>query len=122
MAVPFSQSAGSTMRDREPFSIEDARELLGGISGNIMYSASRPGEPSSVVIGCQRCISAAAIEEFIQASTTRISRSLAGARDRRPRRQLVPPPIRARASARAAERGHFAILPSPPFPPSTQKR
>lgn len=121
MAVPFSQSAGSTMRDRELSSIDNARELL-GISGNTMYSASRPGELSSVVIDCQRCISAAVIEECIQASAARVGRSPAGVRERRARRQSVPPPIRARASARAAERGHFAILPSPPFPPSIQKR
>jgi hypothetical protein len=110
------------MRDRELYPIEDARELLGGISRNTIYSAVRIGELSSVVIGCRRFISAAMIEEFIQASMTHGSPSLAEVRDRRPRRQLVLPPIPARASARAAERGHFAILPSPPSPPSTQKR
>ena len=113
MAVPFSPKAGSTMRDRE---------LLGGISRDTIYSALRRGELSSVVIGCRRCIPAAAIEEFIQASTTRVSRSLAAVREPRPRRLLVAPPICARASPRAAERGHFAILPSPPSSPSNQKR
>ena len=121
MAVPFSQSAGSTMRHRELSSIDDARELL-GISGNTMYSASRPGELSSAVIDCQRCISAAVIEECIQASTARVGRSLAGVRDRRARSQLVPPPpIPARASARAAERDTSLSCPHPPLPP-TQKR
>jgi len=110
------------MRDRELYSIEDARELLGGISRNTIYSALRTGELSSVVIGCRRFISAAAIEEFIEAPMTRVGPSLAEVRDRRPRRQPVLPPIPARASARAAERGHFAILPSPPFSPSAQKR
>src|SRR6266436_3058693 len=122
MAVPFSPNAGSTMRDRELDSIEDARALLGGISRNTIYSALRTGELSSVVIGCRRFISAAAIEEFIQASMTRVSPSLAGVRERRARRQLMLPPIPARASARAAERGHFAILPPSPPSPSNQRR
>ena len=122
MAVPFSPNAESTMRDRELDSIEDARALLGGISRNTIYSALRTGELSSVVIGCRRFISAAAIEEFIQASTTRVSPSQAGVRDRQPRRQLVLPPSPARASARAAERGHFAILPSPPSPSNQRRR
>jgi excisionase family DNA binding protein len=110
------------MQDRALYSIQEARKLLGGISRNTIYRLLRTGELASVVIGCRRCIPAAAIEEFIQASTTRVSRSLAGVREPRPRRQLVAPPIRARASPRAAERGHFAILPSPPSPPSNQKR
>lgn len=124
MAVPFPQNAGSTMRDRELYSI-DAREILGGITRNTISSALRRGELSSVVIACRRCIAAAAIEEFIQASTSCVSRSVAGVREPR-RRQLVAPPIRARASPRAAERGHFAILPLPlplpPSPPPNQKR
>ena len=110
------------MRDRELYSIEDARELLGGISRNTIYSALRTGELSSVVIGCRRFISAAAIEEFIEAPMTRVGPSLAEVRDRRPRRQPVLPPIPARASARAAERGHFAILPSPPSPSNQRRR
>ncbi len=122
MAVPFSPNAGSTMRDRELYSIEEARALLGGISRNTIYCALRTGELSSVVIGCRRFISAAAIEEFIQASTTHVGPSLAAVRDRRPRRQLVLPPIPARASARAAQRGHFAILPSPPSPSNQRRR
>ena len=121
MAVPFSPNAESTMRDRELDSIEDARALLGGISRNTIYSALRTGELSSVVIGCRRFISGAAIEEFIQAAMTRVSSALPAVRDRRPRRQLVPALIPTRASARAAERGHLAILPSPPSP-SNQKR
>jgi hypothetical protein len=122
VAVPFSPRAGSSMRDRDLYSIEEARELLGGISRNTIYSALRTGELSSVVIGCPRFISAAAIQEFIQAAKTCVSPARAAVRDRRPRNRLVPAPIPARASARAAERGHFAILPSLPSPPSTQKR
>ena len=122
VAVPFSPRAGSSMRDRDLYSNEEARELLGGISRNTIYSALRTGELSSVVIGCRRFISAAAIQEFIQAAKTCVSPARAAVRDRRPRNRLVPAPIPARASARAAERGHFAILPSPPSPLSTQKR
>ena len=110
------------MRDRELYSIEEAQALLGGNSRNTIYAALRAGDLSSVLIGCRRFISAATIEEFIQASMTRVGRSLAAVRDRRPRRQVVLPPIPARASARAAERGHFAILPSPPSPSNQRRR
>ena len=110
------------MQDRALYSIQEARKLLGGISRNTIYRLLRTGELASIVIGCRRFISRAAIQEFIQAATTRVSPARAAVRDRRPRNRLVPAPIPARASARAAERGHFAILPSPPSPPSTQKR
>jgi excisionase family DNA binding protein len=106
------------MQDRALYSIQEARKLLGGISRNTIYRLLRTGELASVVIGCRRFISRAAIQEFIQAATTRVSPARAAVRDRR----LVPAPIPARASARAAERGHFAILPSPPSSPSNQKR
>jgi len=122
MAVPFSPNAGSTMRNREPDFIGDARELLDSISRNTICSAPRAGELSSVVIGCGRFISVATVEESIQASMTRVGRSLAAVRDRGLRRQPVLPPIPARASTRAAERGHFAILPSPPFPSNQRRR
>jgi hypothetical protein len=110
------------MTDRKLYSIDGARALLGGVARNTIYSALGAFEFSSVVIGCRLLISDAAIEEFIHASTSCVSPSRAGVRDPPPRRLLVPPPIAARASARAAERGHFAILPSPPSPPSNQKR
>ena len=110
------------MRNREPDFIGDARELLDSISRNTICSAPRAGELSSVVIGCGRFISVATVEESIQASMTRVGRSLAAVRDRGLRRQPVLPPIPARASTRAAERGHFAILPSPPFPSNQRRR
>jgi excisionase family DNA binding protein len=106
------------MQDRALYSIQEARKLPGGISRNTIYRLLRTGELASLVIGCRRFISRAAIQEFIQAATTRVSPARAAVRDRR----LVPAPIPARASARAAERGHFAILPSPPSSPSNQKR
>jgi len=110
------------MRDRELYSIEEAQALLGGNSRNTIYAALRAGDLSSVLIGCRRFLFAAAIEEFIQAATTRVSSALAAVRDRRPRRQLVPALIPARASARAAERGRFAILPSPRSPSNQRRR
>jgi hypothetical protein len=90
------------MKDRELNSIEE-------------------GDLASAVIGCWRFISAAVIEEFIRTSTTCVSPSSSAVRDRR-HSNLAPVPIRARAAARAAQRGHFAILPSPPSSPSNQKR
>ena len=50
------------------------------------------------------------------------AQALLGVRDRRPRSPLAPLTIPARASARAAERGHFAILPSPPSPSNQRRR
>jgi len=82
-----------------------------------MYAALRTGDLASVVVGCWRFISAAAIEELIQAFTTCVSSSRPVIRDRSPHRQLVLSSIPARASARAAERGHFAILPLTPLSP-----
>ena len=119
--APPSPHSG-TMQDCALYSIQEARELLGGISRNTIYRLLRTGELASVVIGCRRCIPAAAIEALIQASTIRVSRSRAGVREPRPHRQLVAPAIPARASARAAERGHFAILPPSSPSPSNQRR
>jgi hypothetical protein len=100
------------MKDRELYSIEETRELLGGISRNTIYAFLRTGDLASVVIGCRRFISAVAIEEFIQASTTRVSPSHAAVRERKVLRELALLPAPPRAPARAAERGQHAILPS----------
>ena|ERR1700730_17256018 len=110
------------MKDRELYSIEEARELLGGISRNTIYAFLRTGDLASLVIGCRRFISAVAIQEFVQVSTTRVSPAQAAVRDRKLRGQLallLAPPG---SPASAAERGQFAILPSPPSSPSNQKR
>jgi excisionase family DNA binding protein len=100
------------MKKRELYSIEEARELLGGISRNTIYAFLRSGDLASVVIGCRRFIAAAAIEEFVQASTTRVSPSQAAVRDRMAMKQLAMLPAPPRVPARAAQRGQHAILPS----------
>lgn len=100
------------MKDRELYSIEETRELLGGISRNTIYAFLRTGDLASVVIGCRRFISAAAIEEFVQASTTRVSPSRAAVRDRNALKQLSMLPAPPHLPMRAAERGQHAILPS----------
>jgi excisionase family DNA binding protein len=56
--------------DRELYSIEQARALLGGIARNTIYQLIRSGELASVPIGRRRFISAAAIEAFIATTTT----------------------------------------------------
>jgi excisionase family DNA binding protein len=58
------------MNPKDLYSIEEARELLGGISRNSIYHLLRDGRLPSVPIGRRRFISAAAIDAFIVASTT----------------------------------------------------
>jgi len=58
------------MYSKDLYSIEEARELLGGISRNSIYHLLRDGKLASVPIGRRRFISAAAIEAFIVATTT----------------------------------------------------
>jgi excisionase family DNA binding protein len=71
------------MIERELYPVEEARELLGGISRNTIYFIMRTGELPSVVIGRRRFIPAAAIASFIKASTTTERPTLAGALSRR---------------------------------------
>jgi excisionase family DNA binding protein len=56
--------------DRELYSIEQARALLGGIARNTIYNLIRSGELESVPIGRRRFISAGAIAAFIATSST----------------------------------------------------
>lgn len=113
LSRPLSGPGENSMKDRELYSIEETRELLGGISRNTIYAFLRTGDLASVVIGCRRFISAGAIHEFVQASTTRVSPSRAAVRDRKALNQLSMLPVPRYAPARAAERGQHAILPSP---------
>lgn len=71
------------MKDRDLYSIEEAREQLGGISRNTIYDLLRNGELASVQIGRRRFISAAALDAFIASSTTTRSPSLSAARSPR---------------------------------------
>jgi hypothetical protein len=70
--------------DRELYSIEEARELLGRISRNSIYAMLRTGALTSVVIGCRRFISAGAIAALIRKSTTSVIPSLDPGRSRTP--------------------------------------
>jgi excisionase family DNA binding protein len=56
--------------DRELYSIEQARALLGVIARNTIYNLIRSGELASVPIGRRRFISAEAIAAFIAATST----------------------------------------------------
>ena len=56
--------------ERELYSIEQARVLLGGIARNTLYDLLRSGALASVPIGRRRFISARAIAVFIAESST----------------------------------------------------
>ena len=58
------------MQDRTLYSIQESRKLLGGISRNTIYQLLRTGHLASVVIGSRRFISAEAIADLIERSTT----------------------------------------------------
>jgi len=61
---------GRSRMDRELYSIEQARALLGGIARNTLYDLLRSGALASVPIGRRRFISARAIAAFIAESST----------------------------------------------------
>jgi len=63
------------MKDRELYSIEDARFLLGDIARKTLYDLLNSGELASVTIGRRRFIPAAAITAFIGATATYIAPS-----------------------------------------------
>jgi excisionase family DNA binding protein len=71
------------MTDRDLYSIEEARQRLGGISRNTVYLWLRSGKLPSVVVGCRRFIAATAIADLIAASTTIKSPSQDSARARK---------------------------------------
>jgi hypothetical protein len=79
------------MLDRALYSIQESRELLGGISRNTIYDLMRTGQLASVLIGCRRFISADAIADLIARSTTTVSPSRVTCRRRRlPDQQPLP--------------------------------
>jgi excisionase family DNA binding protein len=86
----------AAMQEPTLYSIQEARRLLGGISRNTIYQLLRTGELASVVIGCRRFISRAAIDELIARSTTKVSPS--------------------RVSTRSRATGNVALPLSRPFP------
>jgi excisionase family DNA binding protein len=77
------------VQDLEPYSIEEARALLGGIARNTIYELMRTGSIPSVVIGRRRFISADSISVFIAAASTTVSPAVNGARPIRSARQMT---------------------------------
>lgn len=74
----------TTVKDRDLYTIQEARERLGGVSRNSIYGLLRTGQLASVVIGCRRFIAATAIVDLIAKSTTTESPSKDAARSRPP--------------------------------------
>jgi hypothetical protein len=81
------------MKDRALYSIQEARELLGGISRNSIYALLRNGSLPSVLLGCRRFVSGTAITQLIDRSTTTVSPALEHSRSRRAEQQLLPLPL-----------------------------
>jgi len=64
------------MGAKDLYTIEEARERLGGISRNTIYKLLRSGKLASVPIGRRRFIPGNAIESFVAVTTTTNSPSL----------------------------------------------
>lgn len=77
------------MQDRELYSIEEARALLGGIARNTIYELMRTASLPSVVIGRRRFISAESISAFIATASTTVSPAINGTRPMRSARQMT---------------------------------
>ena len=77
------------MQDRELYSIEEARVLLGGIARNTIYELMRTASLPSVQIGRRRFISADSISAFIAAASTTVCPAVNGAKSVRSARQMT---------------------------------
>lgn len=88
------------MKDRALYSIQEARRLLGGISRNTIYHLLRTGQLASVPIGSRRFISADAIADLIDRSTTTVSPSRAARNRRLPDQKTLSLPLPSAARAR----------------------
>jgi hypothetical protein len=88
------------MQDRTLYSIQESRKLLGGISRNMMYQILRMECLASMVIGTRRLISAEAIADLIERSTTTVSPSLRATR-RSAAPEQITLPLRLPSSVRA---------------------
>ena len=97
---PEGRTRGSSMQDRTLYSIQESRRLLGGISRNMIYQLLRTGRLASVVIGSRRFISAEAIADLIERSTTTVSPSLRATR-RSAAPEQITLPLRLPSSVRA---------------------
>ena len=94
------------MKDRDLYSIEEARERLGGISRNTLYQMLRKGELASVILGCRRFIAADAIAKLIRASTTTNSPAMDSTRSRQAAQEFLSLPLPASAKARRRNGGN----------------
>jgi len=77
------------MKDRDLYSIEEARERLGGISRNTIYELLRKDELASVILGCRRFIAADAIAKLIKTASTTSSPALDSTRSRKAAQQFL---------------------------------
>jgi len=84
-----SWSAEVGMKDRDLYSIEEARERLGGISRNTIYELLRKDELASVILGCRRFIAADAIAKLIKTASTTSSPALDSTRSRKAAQQFL---------------------------------
>ncbi len=106
------------MKDRELYSIEDARFLLGGIARKTIYDLLNDGELASVVIGRRRFIPAAAIAAFIATTTAHTAPSERRATGKRRAIQMplqLEPPAPRRARPRLAVPRSKVDRSSPPL-------
>ena len=81
------------MKDRDLYSIEEARARLGGISRNTLYQMLRKGELASVILGCRRFIAADAIAKLIRTSTTTNSPAVDSTRSRQAAQKFLSLPL-----------------------------
>lgn len=81
------------MKNRSLYSIAEAREMLGGISRNTIYTLLHTGDLPSVVIGCRRFVSESAIAALIAKSTTTQSPAVDPARLRKADQNLRSLPL-----------------------------
>lgn len=88
------------MKDSDLYSIDEARERLGGISRNTLYEMLRKGELASVIRGCRRFIAADAIAKLIRTSTTTNSPAMDSTRSRKGAQQFLSLPLPTSAKAR----------------------
>jgi excisionase family DNA binding protein len=101
----WRQVAEVVMKDRDLYSIEEARERLGGISRNTLYEMLRKGELASVILGCRRFIAADAIAKLIKSATTTSSPAMDSTRSRKAAQQFLSLPLPASAKSRRRASG-----------------
>lgn len=80
------------MSKADLYTIQEAMEVLGGISRGTVYKLMREGVLASVLIGRRRFVPCRAIDNFIASATTTQSPSLKSSRrGSQPQLQLIVP-------------------------------